>query len=282
MTVDLCAQNPDGSAYLDDRTELQKVLNGVFESRDELPPVPVEEEQALIYASLAGDNEAFVTLVRLYAPKLRKLAAPYRAATSLWEDTLDAVISGFWVAIAEFDPAKSPRLGWFVWPAVHEVLHEDRDPMSVALTVPGRTLRRASDVSRRVRNGATLDQAIEEVKDIDKETYLSVESARNMSGFRDTDSHEPEHVALDRYNSAHAALAHVDARKRTVCRWYYGFNSTDPLLSDAETAYQMSAAELGEDRAKAGQSVISRATVQRERIAALKEMKEFLADGEQD
>jgi len=279
MTVDLHAQNQvdPGLSTLDDpRTEMQRALDAVFHGRDELPPVSVEEEQELIYAALAGSNQAFVTLLRLYAPLLRKIAEPYRAATSLWEETLETIVSGLWAAVAGFDSTIHSRLGATLHHVIHLALNEERDPLSVALAVPGRTLRRATAVQRRVRNGEPLEQVLADTPHITREVYMAVESARNLTGFADTDSYEPEHITLERHDAAHLALAQVDDLQRQVCRWYYGFNSPDPVLSDAGTAEQMSIAVLGEEAVKAGQSVIYGRKVHRLRHSALEEMREFL------
>jgi hypothetical protein len=281
MTVDLHAQNrfQEGLSALDEtRTEMQQVLDAVFRARAERPPVSVEEEQELIYTALAGNNQAFVQLVLLYAPLLRKIAEPYRSAAHLWEETLETIIGGLWAAIAGFDPSQSDRLGAHLWSVITEAVHEERDPMSLAIAVPGRTLRRATAVQRRIRDGEHLDDVIADTPGITREAYLAVEAARNMSGFRDTDSHEPEHISIERYDAAHLALAQVDDLQREVCRWYYGFNSEDPILSDAGTAEQINIAALGEEAAKSGQSVIYTRKVNRARTSALQEMREFLAD----
>src|SRR5690606_25952128 len=95
----------------DDRTEMQRVLDAIFYRGAERPPMPLAEEREAIAAARAGDSQSFVALALSYAPMLRKAAEPYRAAESLWEDTVETVAVGLWQAIVDFKADKHDRLG---------------------------------------------------------------------------------------------------------------------------------------------------------------------------
>src|SRR5690606_37361504 len=253
----------------DDRTEMQRVLDAVFYRGAERPPMPLAEERESIAAARAGDSQSFVALALSYAPVLRKAAEPYRDAESLWEDTVETVAVGLWQAIVDFKADKHDRLGAVLQQSIKATLNKDRDPLSTALNVPGQTLRLVNQIERRVEEtGESVAAVIQDMRSsrwmITEDTYWAVQAARGAGELAVTDDPEVESELTARDEElAHRALAHVDPLKAEVCRWYYGFNTPEPILSDAEVAYRMNVEALGEEAVKGGQSVIYGRKVQR-------------------
>src|SRR5690606_42004120 len=116
-----------------------------------------------------------------------------------------------------------------------------------------------------------------ELYGVTEDTYWAVQAARGACEVVAPADPEVESALTARDEAmGQRALAHVDPLKAEVCRWYYGFNPPEPILSDAEVAYRMNVEALGEEAVKGGQSVIYGRKVQRLRTAALEEMREFL------
>jgi DNA-directed RNA polymerase specialized sigma subunit len=243
-----------------------------------------ETERAAIRDAQLGDEAATIALIRAYAPVLRSLVSRHGARIGV-EDARMTAVSGLIEAIHAFDlDAYDGQLAGI---ASHRVSNALREVESTAIAVPERTVRRYLGILRDAGGDANAAAELAESRGMTRAAFLAVRDAFTANHLDE----EPMH--LDRSTPVWApaesdafadaddramtdvALAACTGTQREVVMFAYGFRTGDPM-SDGEVAEAMSVHSLGEEAVSAGQSVISRASVQRQRAKAIVVMQSAL------
>lgn len=258
-------------------------------------PLPVKEEVALIEAAQAGDDDAKMRLLDQYAPVLRSTyfsflrRLPQEEQPRIAEDTAAETLKAFFETLDEHNPKKSPRLAGRLGARLRKSL-TDLSRFDTAFDVSESSLSRFYRVLRDYDGDVDAARAAL-VLDFEDRYHMSVENfndvlavVRDASSLtRVTEDRDDDSVAMTPITDdgrmpvaeAHAwariALDAMNGEEREVVEHYYGFRdeNVDTNLSDGEVAYRMSIEALGDERVSNGESVISRATVQRRRETAL-------------
>lgn len=268
-------------------TAFDAVLHEIFVQSAERRLTREEEREMIAGAQFGGEAET-LALLYAYAPVLRNLVAQHAQRIGV-EEARSAAVSGLLEAIHAFDLATHD--GQLAGIAHNFVSNSLRAVASTAMPIESRTLRRylgamkAADgdfsaalkilpeigMTRAtfvaVHEALAADHLTDEPRQIDRATPVWAPSSSDA--FADADD-----VALvDR------AFAVVHGLQEDVIRHAYGFETGDPM-SDAEVAEAISIRDLGPAAVSGGQSVASRATVQRARSKGLAEMrKAVVAEG---
>lgn len=291
-----------------------RVLSEILSGAEERIP-SAEQERETILAARAGDEDATLALFYAYAPSIRDTVARFRyaAAPVVWggpylgpengpghdgelESWLSVVTLGMVEAIAAWDPEQHDRLAGIVAPYL---THAAAEAMASyhGVSVPTRTSNRFFQIVRAAGGDLEAAEALAPKYLMSRETFRAASAAvmttsiERESGDPDgaarVDSHaslvgaEPGDAyaaALSRLEAEAAFLAPgLSADQRDVLRFAYGFATGEPM-TDAEVVYALSARELGVERAEAGESVVSRATVQRLRVSGLAVMRDALGE----
>ena len=262
-------------------TAFETVLADIFDRGAEKRIDDLHTERETIAAAQSGDESATLALLYAYAPALRNLVSRHRDRLGE-EDARSAAVEGVLVAIAEFDADSYD--GRLAGPIRFHIANALQDSTHDTLPVPSRTVREFLAILRKADGDLKAAALLAPSHGMALDTFFAVRDATMTAHLGDT---QPDH-AVSMYGSARDAYAAVDDRlladaaleamddlDEAVCRWSYGFE-TGSELSDAEVAQAMSEAELGIDRVAAGESVVSRATVQRRRKAGLAAARESL------
>ena len=272
-------------------TYFETVLSQIFDRSAEAR-LSLDEERAAIAAAKDGDESATVALLYAYAPTLRSAAARHRE--TLGEDARQVAVVGLLEAVRAFDFEKTyDRLAAIVWEYVTDALLGAAGS-TLAVPVPPRTLKRFFGVLRRANGDVAAAALIAPDHDLSREAFYAILGAVRVESLevgQDEDrgdrgpTPEPEYVPLWDNATAievedrllvEAAFDAVDPEEEEVCRYAYGFVSGE-ALSDAGVVHAVSVRDLGADAVAEGQTILSRATVQRSRVSALGKMREALA-----
>ncbi|WP_166139585.1 sigma-70 family RNA polymerase sigma factor [Nocardioides ochotonae] len=268
-------------------------IESVFSTMSDRVDLPEDLEVETIRAAQAGDHGAQLRLVQAYAPALRRLATTFlrrfpaeeRAAAT--EDVRAEALVAFLGMIQDHDLERSPRLAGRVVQVVTGALrHAAR--LDASMAVPSRTLSRFYTILGKVDGDVDLARAIAPDYAMAVTTFDEVlRIVRGTVPLSDEDDEGGWLVAApladgqgslseveDALMVAHA-LRVLSSDERQVVRYAYGFETGEPL-SDAGVVQAMSEAALGREAVDAGQTVVSRQTVQRRRGAALARMREAL------
>lgn len=248
-------------------------------------------ESALIAtAQERGHTErdtALVTLWAYYQPAVRNVLKRYRDSLPA-EDAEQEAYAAFLETVMGHDLSKSPRLAGRITEALTHALDRAAVEASSAWAIPYRTLQRFHGILRRaegdVEEGARLAPSYQ----MPTETFLRIANLLRQTGTLDLAPTEEERfntpaaevgslvgaadrdpfVDADDRMLADIARAAVTDTQRAITDRAYGFVPVEvdgalvePVVSDA-----LIAADLG----------MSRATVQRQRVAALNTMRQAL------
>lgn len=281
-------------------------MSDVFASDGELDFSLTEaEEAAMIARAQAGDDRATMTLIHSYGPTLRRAVSEFKGGVldgqvsrshsgygtpSLSvEDLQQAAIEGLLECLQSHDPARNPRLAGRARAYVSNALKTQAGTTS-GFRVPERTLTRFYGIMAAADGDLGEALQIAPEKGMSTDTLLQVYAAVGFETVdRDDEGDEggnfldgatpiftpsPVVEVEDKILVEHAFGAVTD-EEASVCRYAYGFATGDPL-SDGEIVQALSETALGEARVAAGETVVSRAAVQRRRSKALGKMREAL------
>ena len=249
--------------------------------------LPREVEREKIALAQYGDQDATLALLKAYAPLLRRQASVHSARLGTEEARSQAVL-GLIEAIHSFDlDAHDGQLAGLAPKVVSRVMN-DAEPDWQEVPVAPRTKRRYLDILKRA--DYDVDRAAEMAPEFDmsRATFLQIREALDVKHIGDgqillgqravplwADPEDDRFGDIDDLMLADAALGAVQGFQRDVVEHYDGFETGDPMR-DAEVAQAISVRDLGEERVEAGESVTSRAKVERNRRTALGAMRSRL------
>jgi DNA-directed RNA polymerase specialized sigma subunit len=273
-------------------TALQTVFSAIFYQGAEIR-LTLDEEAAAINGARGGDEQSLVSLMYAYAPALRRAVRKYRDILGA-DDAHSLAIEGLLSAVHAYDSAKSNRLASLVAETIARHLSDAAMASESAWSIPERTLQRWYSIVRSVGGDVSAALTVAQEKGMSREVFLDILTTLRQTNSLDDEIHgavEGEHsrdldarplwgdadafaAAEDRL-MADIALGAVEGLEESVTRFAYGFE-TGEAMSDNAIVHEMSERELGQDAALAGQTVVSRATVQRARASALGTMRTAL------
>lgn len=262
-------------------------------------PITVDEEVALIGAAQAGDEDAQMTLLGQYRPLLLKIIGSAAKVMNREDAEMVATLT-FFEVLADHDVQdgayRTGSLAARLRPRLQDALGVARTTSSRMVPVPKTTHRRYLDVME--ETGGDLVEA--------GRLAPSYGLASSTLALIHAMTHEAPHVT-GATEDADAPNFHGQARplrgevpdpfeavndavlvdvamgalvriEREVVEHYFGFLDRDQegTLTDAEVAHRLNVAELGAERVENGETVVSRATVQRRRETALAVMRRAL------
>ena len=262
-----------------------KALPEIFDRRVQTGELSPKEEREAIRAAQSGDEAATLKLLHAYAFALREVSGKYRRAGGAWaagpgvSDLVAALrmaaVEGFLEALYAFDlDGAHSRLAATVEGYVANSM-STAVVAPVAVTVPGRTLKRFYSILRKADGdpvkGATLAPQYSMTVETFASVLAAVRSTRSLDGpggdaggSSEGASHpDLQAVGRDSYDDVEdrllveAAFAAVDDLEANVCRLAYGFSDYGPV-PDSEVAHRLG---------------LSRPKVQRVRASALGKMR---------
>lgn len=252
-------------------------INAVFRHGQSIRVTDAAERE-LIDLARGGDSDAAETLILIYGSALA--ANHYARPSSLPEDdSIAALLSRFWEVVYSFDGERFSSIANTLVAWLRKASTEAQAEQW-AVRIPDRTLVRFWGVLRRAGGDPAEGARIAPSLEMDSETFWSVWGV--VSGRSDLDTAgmfapaKDPFAAVDDYSLAHAALRAVDGDERDVTLYAYGFATGEPL-TDAEVAEAISERDLSADDFYRGDRSVSRATVQRRRMAALSAMRAAIA-----
>lgn len=268
------------------------------------------EEVELIARAKAGDESATLTLMSAYGRALRAALrnggadgersavndrAAFGTSNASVEDGRQAAIVGFMEALHAHDPEQNPRLAGVLPGRLAEAIRGATVARS-EFAIPARTLTRFFAVMEAaewdLREALSVCQSFDMSPDTLLRIYLATGSESLEGRSADDEDGGPSasgHGETSLWDDGREAFADVedailvgmafdavDYEEEMVTRYYYGFETPNPLLSDAAVVQAWSEAAFGPERVAAGETIISRATAQRRRASALAAMREAL------
>lgn len=270
----------------------QRAMSEIFDQGAEIR-LSVEEEATAIVGAKVGHGPAVIALLFAYSAALRNAVRRYRDALPV-EDARSLAVAGLLEAVHAYDPARCERLAGLVADTVGRSLAEGAAAESSSWSIPERTLQRWYSIMRTADGDVAAALELAQDKGMSREVFLDILAVLRQTGSLDVEFHgsaEGEHGrdldARSLWGDANAfaaaedrvmteiALGAVEGLEEVVTRLAYGFATGEPL-SDSAIVSAMADEILGEEAALAGQTVVSRATVQRTRASALRHMRDAL------
>lgn len=251
-------------------------------------PLAPEEEAELITAAAFGHPGAFETLLRQYAPVIRRTLRKY-GETMEQEDAEQEVALAFLDLIKTHDPEKNPSLAGRVAAALNRELAEVASSGAGGWSIPARTMERYLAIVKKADGDLAEARRIAPEHDMKVSTFDAVTAATRTDSlstpsdgetdYREAptyavgegDARDPFEDVLDAelVTLAFEAVSHDES---TVVRQAYGF---EPAVVDGQEMRPEGHAPLS-DSLVAASLRLSRPKVQRTRTAAIAKMREAL------
>lgn len=266
-------------------SEFERIIADIFDRGAE-HRLDQETEREQIARAQWGDQDATIALLYAYAPVLRSLASRHAARLGV-EEARSVAVSGLVEAIFAFDLARfDGRLAGIAHDYVANALHSTA---TTAVAIPERIVKRYLGIMRRADNdyARALDLIAGGDVHMSRSVFLAVREALSANYLTEEEARAATASPVwapagsdaftdsDDRGLARAALAACSPVQRDVAVYAYGFATGDPM-SDGEVAEAISVRDLGQDAVDQGQSVLSRAGVQRHRTKGVGVMREAL------